>query len=215
MRSELGALIVEYFRRRWLIYGTLSLLFVIGVVAGSVAVDSMEARQSQELSLFVKEYVTAMQTPDPDDGSLSVTTGMLMRLLQQVGLPFLLGLTIVGSPLIFGVLFVHGFAMGFSFIYLLRELSWEGVPFALAAIVPHQLFLTAGTWLAAGAALSFAVGAGKILLGRREEGGVLVQFLSAAILAGVGAAMVLVGVWTQAHITPVLVRVTTGLLTSS
>lgn len=209
VRSALVEQMAGYFRERAVIYALVVALLAGGVGVGAVAVGSLDEDDYQELSAFLSQYVRGATVASERGPSRGGDGGMLTSVARGVAVPWLLGLTIIGAPLALALVFLRGFAVGFTLRFLVEELSLKGVLFALVSVVPHSFFTLAGICIACGAALTFAVSAANALIGRRRRESLLAQFLAATTLSGAGAISVAAGAWIQANVTPVLVDLAT------
>lgn len=170
-----------------------------------MAVSTVAEEEKAELSSFLGAYVSeaSARLGPADGGSLEPVAPQAMR---GALLPFVLGLSVIAAPAVLALVFLRGFAFGFTLAFLFEELSYKGILFALASVAPHALFSLPASWLAAGAALTFALGAFKVLTRRRAEETVYAHFLSAAVLTGVAGLLFVVAAWVQSRIAPVLVE---------
>ena len=204
-RSALMEHMAGYFRERAVIYALVVALLAGGAAVGAVAVNSLEEEDYQELSAFLDQYVRGAALPaERSLGARDV--GILTSVAQSAGVPWLLGLTIIGAPLALALVFLRGFAVGFTLRFLLDHLSLKGILFGLVSVAPHNLFTLFGVALASGAALTFSVSAVNALVGRRRRESLLSQFLASTTLCGAAALSVAAGTWIQAHVTPILVQ---------
>ena len=70
---------------------------------------------------------------------------------------YLLSLTIIGLPVILGVVFARGGALGFTAGFLCQNKGFGGVLLTLAALLPHNLLLVPLLIFSSAASLSFTV----------------------------------------------------------
>lgn len=199
----------DYFRQRAVIYALVVSLLAIGVGVGAVAVDSLSEGDHVELSTFLTHYVRQATTPSERGLPGGEDGGILVGIARGALVPWLLGLTIIGAPLALALVFLRGFAVGFTLKFLFDELSYKGALLGVVSVVPHTLLTLFGICLASGAALTFSIGAAKVLAGRRDGEAVLGQFLTSTLLTLFAAFCVAAGTWIQANVTPVLVDLTT------
>jgi len=199
-----GDSIVDYVRRRIVIYAAAFAIFVLGIVAGQIAADGMDGRVREELSAFLGGYVSdlAGATPGPfgEPGAVS------REVLRGAGIPWILGMTVIGAPLALALVFMRGFALGFSIGFLFDRLAYKGILLAFAGILPHALFQVPGLVLASGSAIAFSLAAAKALAGRRGEGPVLAHFAVSSVLIGGAALLLAAGAWVQANLSPILAQ---------
>lgn len=196
----------EYLQRRLVVYAVAAAVFGFGLAAGGVAVGHVDERDAAELSTYLNGYVR-QATASP--GALAAPAGPGLT-LDSVGrgalLPFVLGLTVIGSPFILALLFLRGFALGFTLAFLVREYSYKGVLLATASILPQSLFSVPAALLAAGASLTFALAAAKIMLGKRDEGTAITHGILCLICIAVASSLFALAAWVQGSVTPVLVE---------
>lgn len=202
-----GEILDEYFRRRIAIYGLVTLMLVVGLITGAAAVRIVDAEDYAELSSFLNAYV-AQVSSGPGSASLATTkSSIAVDVLRGAAIPWLLGLTVIGAPLALFFVFLRGFALGFTLMFLLEQFSIKGALLALVSVAPHNLFAIPGIVLAAGAAATFAVGAAKAMGGRRSEVSIYSQLATATILTAASASLIAFSAWIERSITPVLIDV--------
>lgn len=202
--SALKSRVAEYFRERIVIYALVISLFAIGFSVGAAGVGSVDVAARGELSEFVASYVEQAAA----GGLEPVPSGaarLLAELVRGALIPWILGLSVIGVPIALGLVFLRGFAVGFTVRLLIEEYSLNGALLGLVSVLPHGLFGVFGLCLAAGAALTFAVGASKLLLGRAAGESVFGHLATATLLCAVAGSCIAVGAWIQGNVTPVLV----------
>lgn len=199
-----------YFRRRIVVYAVVVALFGLGLVSGGIAVSVVQDESRHELSGFVEGYLAHTATASETQWSSSLTRNVMQEMLQGAGLPWILGLTVLGAPLILALVFLKGFALGFTIVFLFDELSYRGILLMFAGIVPHSLLKIPALLLASGAALTFALATAKILVGRQSEKGVWTQLAATTTLAVAAALFIATGTWIQEVISPILIETIAG-----
>jgi len=194
----------DYFRGRVVIYALVISLLAVGFGAGAVGAGSLAEADRGELTAFLSAYVRqagAGELVSPHTGSRAVWT----ELARGVLVPWFLGLSVIGAPAALAFVFLRGFAIGFTVRLLVEEYALKGALLGLVSVAPHSLFSVFGICLAAGAALTFAVGAAKLMTGRAAGESVLSHFAAATLLCAVAGSSVALGAWIQENVTPILV----------
>lgn len=194
---------MAFVRRKALVHGLVVALFAAGMVAGYVSVQGMDQQRREELHRYIQE-LTADPAPRGGAGAL-VQQAALEYVVKTVGLMWILGLSIIGAPFILGVLFMRGYALGFTTGFLIEERLWEGVVLFLVAVLPHQLLMVPGILLAGAGAVSFSAVIAAIVFGRRDLSAFR-QFLSTTGLCLLSALLLLAGSLVEGYITPILVQ---------
>lgn len=201
-------LIGGHVRRRVFAYLMVCAVLAMGIAAGSGAVGTVDvtsrAQMSQVLETFFAEPSADTIPPPRERVIQEAFSGDILR---TAALLWVLGLSVIGSPLILVITFFRGFALGFTFAFMIEEMDFRGLVLAIASLVPHNTLSLLGLIVAASSGLTFAGVAARILLGRRTEYTVYRQFASSAALTAVSAALILGGMFIEAYVTPVLIGV--------
>lgn len=141
-------------RRHWLVYLIVLLVFALGVTAGFAGVRTLPAEQTEELLWELDYFLQQADMLEMD--SAQVARDVLYYGVILIAAIYLLGLTVIGVPVIMAILFIRGFALGFAIEFLTREKSIQGAILTLAAILPHNILMVPALLLAGAASLSFA-----------------------------------------------------------
>ncbi|HHW62175.1 MAG TPA: stage II sporulation protein M [Syntrophomonadaceae bacterium] len=133
LHQRIGKHINEH---RWH-YVVITVVFVAGVLWGNYKVDGLNTQVKSHLDGLIDQYLLA--------GGKSKLTGqalVLQSFLNQAkSLCFIwfLGLTVIGIPLILGVILWKGFSLGFTIGFLIQERGSTGVVITLLSILPQNL----------------------------------------------------------------------------
>ncbi|MDI6871603.1 MAG: stage II sporulation protein M [Bacillota bacterium] len=163
LQRELAAAAEAYFRRRFLAYLLVAVLFATGSIFGALAAASLTPGQEAGVANEIRTFVAAVKSGDLGSRA-EVTRAALGRdVVRTAGLCWLLGLSVIGVPLVLVVVFSRGFLLGFTVAVLVKELAVGGLAVALVAILPQSLLSIPATVLAAVGAVSFGI---AVLTGR-------------------------------------------------
>lgn len=189
-------------KQNWPAYMVVLVVFVLGMAAGIFGVQKLRLEQAQELSLYLDRFLQQA-------GVIEVDAGKALRDVLYndiiIFLAFyLLGLTVIGIPVMLGIIFTRGFVLGFTISFLTREKSLQGIILACAAVLPQNILLIPALLMGGVASLSFA-----LLLARRFYNSKIsvwpsflvysaLMFLVAACAAGAGLV--------EVYLTPILVK---------
>ncbi|MDD3654243.1 MAG: stage II sporulation protein M [Desulfotomaculaceae bacterium] len=202
MASTFRSIWFETLRQKWPVFLIVITVFILGHVAGCTGVDKMQPEQIQQLNLeldsfFQQACMLEIDTP-------RAIRDVLYSNVTLILLIYLLGLTVIGIPVLLIIIFIRGFALGFTVMYLAREQSTQGIILTLAAIFPQNILLVPALLIAGMASLSFAL----LLIRRFNNSKVLVwpkfviyswlMFLVLFCMAGAGVI--------EVYLTPLLVK---------
>ncbi|MEQ8174380.1 MAG: stage II sporulation protein M [Syntrophomonadaceae bacterium] len=121
---------------RWQ-YFFLVVVFLAGAVLGNYKVPGVDTAVKSQLLSLVDQYIQGEMT-----GSFVGSSVLIQAFINQARLVlaiWFLGLTVIGLPLILGVVFLRGFSIGFTLGFLISEKAGGGVLISLLAILPQNL----------------------------------------------------------------------------
>lgn len=208
-----GELIWQYFYRHLPLYLALILLFVTGLGFGAVATQKLSPVQKADLTNYLGDVYASIAQNEGVYASKGEVfyQSMVDNVVKTTGLLFILGLSVIGAPLVLGVVFIRGFVLGFTVGFLVQETMVTGLVLSTTSILPHNLLVVPAILVSAAAALSFASTALKTLLGLTKDG-VYAQFASTAFLSLCSCILLIIAALVETYLTPVFIQLTSHFL---
>ncbi|BCJ85829.1 stage II sporulation protein M [Effusibacillus dendaii] len=181
-------------------------LFIVGVIFGSIVVSALADGQKTDLFNYLKGFfglVNDNQLPD----SAYVTWHKIITNLKMLGLIWVLGLSIIGLPLIVVLMFLKGFTIGFTVGFLVDKFAGKGLLFAIMAVLPQNLILVPALVLAGVAGIAFSL----MLVRSRfaPEMSLYQKFLKYTILFLILVGCMIVASFVEGYVSPILMKVVT------
>lgn len=175
-------------------------MYAIGVIFGSLGVIFLDGYQTKDLAFFVDHiYKGNLGT---NNTATMVAAGISN--LKIIAVVWVLGLTVIGIPLIAAVVFTRGFALGFTSAFLIKLKGLAGVVTVFLAIFPPNLVAIPLIILASASGIVFSL---CILKRWRNGSSIKKDFfaftVSMLIIAGLNGG---VGMF-QSYLTPLIVKV--------
>lgn len=158
------------------LYVFVSMLFITGVVFGAVMVNALTLEQKQELARHLGNYFFVVDQGELLDGKQSFPQTLSLN-LKWIVIIWILGMSVIGLPVIFALDFLKGVLIGFSVGFLVGEFSWKGMFFALASIAPRNIVLIPVIITASVVAMAFSFSLIKNRFAQRK-GRLYPQFVS-------------------------------------
>jgi stage II sporulation protein M len=176
----------EHVLQFWVVYLTLTSVFVAGVVFGAIGVSAMGSAEASQLGKFL-DVLLSSQPKSLDPGFL----GQLVRdmFIMMMGI-WILGLTIIGAPLIYLIVFTRGFILGFAVSFIIGMKGTWGVALIITSVLLPALLAIPLLLLGAGLATIFSF---LLLRGKAKGESLRREFLYYSLSAGfvaLGAAIV-------------------------
>ncbi|GGD69869.1 stage II sporulation protein M [Paenibacillus nasutitermitis] len=186
------------------LYVFVCVLFVVGLVFGALLVNALTLDQQQDLAGDVQQFAQHIQSGMLPDAAQSFWDRAIFN-AKWILLIWVLGLTVVGMPLVLALDFLKGVLVGFAVGTLVSQHEWKGLLFSLVSVAPANLFVVPALLIASVSAVSFSIYVIKNrLLGR--YGSMSQSFISHTatgvfmILIAVGAALV------ESFVSPLLLK---------
>mgnify|MGYP001159186604 CR=1 FL=1 len=150
------------------LYVFLFVLFVIGIIFGASMVGSLSFVQKQDLLFFVEQYFVSF-TEQSRTISLNQLFSAFWTHGKYLTFMFLFGLSFVGLPIVWFILFAKGVVIGFTVGFLVNQLTWKGFFLSLTAIAPQNLFIIPAYLLIVASSMIFSVHVIKMLIAKTRN----------------------------------------------
>lgn len=142
----------EHIRQYWVIYLTLTGVYLAGAVFGAVGTGALGEAENGQLAKFLDSLLISQPT--------SLEPQFLKQLardsfIMMAGI-WLLGLTIIGTPLIYLIVFTRGFILGFTISFFIGAKGALGLGLVLVTVLIPALLAIPLLLLGAGLATIFS-----------------------------------------------------------
>jgi stage II sporulation protein M len=148
------------------LYIFITVLFMMGIIFGAIVVNSLTVSQKTDLYLYISRFFGQVA-----DGELSSSNEVFIQSylhhIKYVGLMWLLGISIIGLPVILVLLFLKGIVVGFTVGFLVNQLGWKGFLLSFVSVLPQNLIIIPAFIIIGTIAVSFSLRLiGQILVKR-------------------------------------------------
>ena len=120
------------------LYLFIVVLFFMGVIFGAIVVNSMNFSQKQDLFVYLSRFFGQVE-----EGQFANSKDIFFQSyflnIKYVLLMWVLGISIIGVPVILILLFLKGVVVGFTVGFLVNQLSWKGFLLSFVAILPQNM----------------------------------------------------------------------------
>ncbi|WP_077326810.1 stage II sporulation protein M [Virgibacillus siamensis] len=141
-------LAVNHVKEHATIYLFMIILFLTGVIFGAIIVNSMSFGQKEGLFFYLERFFGQISGSGQIDNGEILKTSFLYHAKYLI-LLFILGLSVIGLPLVWVLIFLKGLVVGFSVGFIVNQLGAKGLLLASLSIAP-QNFLIIPVYLIAG-----------------------------------------------------------------
>src|SRR5690625_3446476 len=133
-------LIQEHLRHHMSIYIFTCGLFLMGIVFGAIVVNSMNFVQREDLYFYLSQFFE--QVVDDDLKSYKeIFKSSYFFHLKYLLLLYVLGISIIGLPLVWILIFSKGLFIGFTVGFIVNQLGFKGLILASLSIAPQNIVI--------------------------------------------------------------------------
>lgn len=190
--------------QKQIIYGVIILSLLIGVGVGAVFANHINPIQNQELTRYVDDFFVKYT-----ENSIEQTYVLKNSLLgygKVVLFFWILGFTVIGMPLVAGMMGIKGFTYGFTSAFLIRQYGFQGILFGIISYLPQNLILLPVFIFISSQSMQFALAG---LTNKQKKGVVLRkhQWIEYGITLLVGMGFISLVSMIETYITPLFIKI--------
>lgn len=136
---KIATILYNHIRNNKRGYLTVTILLFIGVIISIILINNLTDTQINEVYTYLNELVDIVKRHEKIDlFSLfkeSVKYNLVLMLVLWIGAS-----TIIGIPIVYGVVFIKGFSIGYTISSIISCFGMEkGILFSLSAILLHNI----------------------------------------------------------------------------
>ncbi|WP_042223527.1 stage II sporulation protein M [Oceanobacillus manasiensis] len=134
------AIITDHLKDHATIYLFMIILFMTGIVFGAILVNSMSIIQKQDLFFYLERFFGQLHDQQITENTIILKNSFLYH-VKYLLLLFILGLSVIGLPIVWILLFIKGLVVGFSVGFIVNQLGMDGFLLATFSIAPQNLLI--------------------------------------------------------------------------
>ncbi len=139
MKERLGRLLVKYIQENTSILILLLIAFIVGIAAGTFTVNTLNSSQKGELYTYINGF---LESKDAAISQGELFRQIFLNYLKLILTLWFLGVTIVGIPLIAGLIGFKGFTIGFTVGFMLDVFTdLRGWLILISSVIPQTLII--------------------------------------------------------------------------
>lgn len=121
-------------------YVFLIALLVVGFISGAIFVLFLNDADKKDITNEIINFFNLVKTSAGINYSKSLISTFSINLLY-IFLIWLLGISLIGFPIIIGLLFIKSFIIGFSFSSIIFTYGFKGIIGGFLYIFPHHIIM--------------------------------------------------------------------------
>ena len=132
-------IIEEHIVRNVKIYSILIIIFLLGLIIGIIVVNNSSESQETEITSYINNFVTEIKNGSKLDYFKLLKTSIGNNLLF-IFLLWFMSSTVIGIPIVYGVIGYKGFCMGYTISSVVLALgTGKGISFVLSSMLLHNI----------------------------------------------------------------------------
>ncbi|MBC5637132.1 stage II sporulation protein M [Ornithinibacillus sp. BX22] len=159
-------LAMDHLKTHATIYIFMIILFLTGIIFGAIVVNSMGFEQRTDLFFYVERffgYLTNENTIANND----ILKESYVYHARYLFLLFILGLSVIGLPIVWILIFLKGLVVGFSVGFIVNQLGLKGFLLATFSIAPQNILVIPIYIIAGSLSMIFTLGLLNKLFARK------------------------------------------------
>ena len=180
-----------------------TVMVTMGVGFGSLAVRRLNPLERNQLIGFMNRFGESVLERRGELGEAAALN--LGYNLQKLGIQFLLSAVVIGIPLVLVLLFLHGFAAGFTVGFMIDQFGAGGIALSAASVYLQQLFVIVPLAMAGMVGIAYGVAFFTAPRGKKGSSTPSRLFRLGLVFAVAGCLMV-PSFFVEAYLSPALVR---------
>jgi stage II sporulation protein M len=203
-RQNFGQTIHMHVRENISLYLFTLVLFTMGVCFGAVVVNSLELTQKQDLMGYLGQFFLEFKQGIELNPKAAFQQSF-MQYLKFVGLMWVLGMSIVGLPIILILVFLKGLVVGFTVGFLVHQWHWNGLLIAGVSVLPQNLLVIPAIIVVGTAGISFSL---RLIRSRFKRPGepIFQHFMKYSFLVLLMGGLLCSAALFQAFVSPLLMK---------
>ncbi|KAA0550351.1 stage II sporulation protein M [Bacillus sp. BGMRC 2118] len=148
--------ITQHLKDHSSIYLFVTVLFMMGIVFGAIVVNSLSISQKTDLYLYISRFFGQVSKGELTSSN-EVFIQSYLHHIKYVALMWILGISIIGLPVILILLFLKGIVVGFTVGFLVNQLKWEGFLLSFVSVLPQNLIIIPALIIMGTVSVSFSL----------------------------------------------------------
>lgn len=138
-KSDFKDLILRHIYENFKLYLIVIIIFIVGIVAGVIFINNVNGDQATEIQNYITEFINSLKQDYHIDTGLLLKKSLGDNLILIIAM-WLLGSTVIGIPIVMGIVLFRGFCIGYSVSAIIATLGVQkGILFFAVTMLLHNL----------------------------------------------------------------------------
>ncbi len=208
MIRKLNGIIVRHVQNNLLTYFFVILFFMIGISSGAFMSDALTEGENKELISYLQNFFRIVDSQEINN--FSILKQSLLNNFQTGIIIWILGVTVIGIPIILLLIGVRGFIIGFTVGIFVKQMGLRGVLFSLVSVLPQNLLIVPATIFLGVLGIGFSLMLIKSRTRNNRKYNVVNQFFLYSTVIAIIHIVIAIGCFIEGYISPFFIKLLSG-----
>ena len=210
--SKIKEILIKHFQGNFFLYLLVIISLLIGISAGAITINVLDNNQKQEIISFLNSFLRILKDENNIDNFLLLKQSLVNNAKVTI-LIWILGITVIGIPIVIAIVALRGFIIGFTVGFLFDEFGLKGLIFSLLAILPQNIFVIPGIVILSVFSIKFSITIITRKKIRNGKNGFSKDFFQYTAFTLFIFVLFIISSMLEAYITPSFMKIISGYLT--
>jgi len=196
--------IFNHFRDNFLVYFIVTIIFITGIIIGSIAIKLLESQKITNIMFFLNSLFRTISSDGIDN--VSVLKQSLADNYKLIFIIWISSIMFIGLLIVPIIVLFKGFALGFSVGFFVNEYGFNGFLFSLLGIFSQNIFIIPGIISISSLSLAFSISNVRRKKLRTINGKFVSNFIDYSLLVILYSVLVLIGCLIEAYLAPIFMN---------
>lgn len=106
-------ILLSYIKNNLKEYAIITIIFLIGLIFGIIFINNSGQAQANEITTYINDFISSLKNNIQIDKSGLLKDSLISNLILTLGLWFV-GSTLIGMPIVYGIVAYRGFCLGYT-----------------------------------------------------------------------------------------------------
>ena len=122
-------------------YAIVSIFFLIGIIAGVIFTNHAKLETKEQIGSYITTFIECLKT-DYQIDSINLLKNVIANHIISAFLLWFMGCTIIGIPIVYGLVAYRGFSLGYTISSVIFTLGMgKGILFSLISLLMQNLLI--------------------------------------------------------------------------
>lgn len=204
MIRKINNIVIQHIQGNILTYFFVIMFFLIGISSGAFTTKALTESENKELIAYLENFFRIVDTKVID--KFAILKQSLINNLQTGVLIWILGVTIIGVPLILLLIALRGFIIGFTVGFIIKQKGLRGLIFSIFSLLPQNIIIIPGVIILGVLGISFSIMLIKNKIQKKRYNNILNQFFVYSTIIAIVYIFIAFGCLVEAYISPLFVK---------